>query len=195
MINVDFYERNELLKLGFKKVGIGTKLHKSCIVVGVENISIGDNVRIDGFTSIIASGTGFLNLGSHIHIAAHCHLGAGAGIIMDDFSGLAFGTQIHSMSDDYGGNYLTNSTIPVEYKNIISGLVYMGKHSIIGANSVVLPGVRVEVGCSVGAMSLVNKNLEPWSVYVGCPVKKIKMRYQGLLALESKYLEGISKND
>lgn len=195
MINADFYEQADLLKLGFKRVGIGSKLHKTCIVVGVENISIGDNVRIDGFTSIIASGTGFLNLGSHIHIAAHCHLGAGSGIIMDDFSGLAFGTQIHSMSDDYGGNYLTNSTIPVEYKNIISGSVHLGKHSIIGANSVILPGVKVGVGCSVGAMSLVNKNLDSWNVYAGCPAKKIKMRYQRLLALESKYLEGISKND
>lgn len=195
MINADFFNQEELIEMGFKKVGRDSKIHKSCIVVGVENISIGNNVRIDGFTSIIASGSGFLNLGSHIHIAAHCHLGAGAGIIMDDFSGLAFGTQIHSMSDDYGGNYLTNSTIPVEYKNIISDIVYIGKHSIIGANSVILPGVRIEVGCSVGAMSLINKNLDPWSVYVGCPVKKIKMRHKGLLDLESKYLEGISKND
>ena len=195
MINASFYEREELLELGFNKVGIGSKLHKTCIVVGVENISIGDNVRVDGFTSIIASGNGFLTLGSHIHIASHCHLGAGAGIIMEDFSGLAFGTQIHSMSDDYGGNYLTNSIIPLEYKNIISGVVYIGKHSIIGANSVILPGVRVDTGCSVGAMSLVNKSLDAWNVYAGCPAKKIKTRYQDLLSLESEYLEGILKND
>ena len=195
MINAEFYSQRDLIELGFKKVGKGSKIHKSCIVVGVQNITIGDNVRIDGFTSIIAANQGYLNLGSHIHIASHCHIGAGSGIIMEDFSGLAYGVQIHSMSDDYGGNYLTNSTIPVEYKNIISGLVYIGKHSIIGANTVILPNVRIEVGCSVGAMSLVNKDLDSWSVYAGCPAKKIKTRYQGLLRLEAKYLEGISKND
>jgi galactoside O-acetyltransferase len=189
MINASFYEREELLELGFKKVGVGSKLHKTCIVVGVENISIGDNVRIDGFTSIIASGKGFLNLGSHIHIASHCHLGAGAGINMDDFSGLAYGTQIHSMSDDYDGHFLTNSTIPVEYKNIESGVVYIGKHSIIGASSVILPGIRIKTGCSVGAMSLVNKCLDEWSIYVGCPVKKIRDRTVIPLELEEKFIE------
>jgi len=117
MINADFYDQDELIKIGFKKVGTNVKIHKSCVVVGVENIVIGDNVRIDGFTSIIASNEGNLTLGSHIHIASHCYIGAGFGVIMDDFSGLAYGVKIHSMSDDYSGNYLTNSTIPSEYKN------------------------------------------------------------------------------
>lgn len=189
MINSEFYTQEELLDLGFKKVGVGSKIHKSCIVVGVENISIGDNVRIDGFTTIIAANKGSLTLGSHIHIAAHCHIGAGAGIVMEDFSGLAFGVQIHSMSDDYGGNFLTNSTIPLEYKNIIAGIVDIGKHSIIGANTVILPGVHIPIGCSVGAMSLVNKSLECWSIYHGCPVKKIRDRSQNLLQLETQYLQ------
>jgi acetyltransferase-like isoleucine patch superfamily enzyme len=55
--------------------------------------------------------------------------------------------------------------------------------------------VRIETGCSVGAMTLVNKNLDSWNVFAGCPAKKLKSRYQSLLTLESQYLEGISKND
>ena len=76
MINAAFFSQEELIEIGFRKVGRGSRIHKSCIVVGVENISIGDNVRIDGFTSIIASGKGFLNLGSHIHIALNLLKGA-----------------------------------------------------------------------------------------------------------------------
>lgn len=191
MINADFYNQDELIKIGFKKVGTNVKIHKSCVVVGVENIVIGDNVRIDGFTSIISS-VGNLTLGSHIHIASHCYIGAGFGIIMEDFSGLAYGVKIHSMSDDYSGKYLTNSTIPLEYKNSKSGLVHIGKHVIIGSNTVVLPKVNIPIGCSVGAMSMVTKSLEEWGVYFGSPVKRIKNRSRKLLELETKFLNDMN---
>lgn len=189
MLNAEFYNQDDLIKLGFKRVGRNVKIHKTCVVVGVENIEIGDNVRIDGFNSIIASGSGSLILGSHIHIASHCYIGAGYGIIMEDFSGLAYGVKIHSMSDDYGGNYLTNSTIPAKYKSNRSGLVRIGKHVIIGSNTVVLPKVDIPIGCSVGAMSMVSKSLEEWGVYFGAPVKRIKNRSKKLLDLEKQFLE------
>lgn len=191
MINGDFYNQEELIEIGFKQVGKNVKIHKSCVVVGVENIVIGDNVRIDGFTAIIAGNNGSLTLGSHIHIASHCYIGAGFGVIMDDFSGLAYGVKIHSMSDDYSGNYLTNSTIPSDYKNSKSGLVHIGKHAIIGSNTVVLPKVNIPIGCSVGAMSMVTKSLEEWGVYFGCPVKRLKNRSKKLLELETKFLDNL----
>jgi galactoside O-acetyltransferase len=188
MINSEFYCTEELINLGFREVGKKVLLHKSCIVVGVENISIGDNVRIDGFNSIISSGNGFINLGSHIHIASHCYIGAGSGLVMEDFSGLAHGVKIHTMSDDYTGRALTNSTIPVEYKKIQAGKVLIGKHSIIGSDTVILPGVIISEGCSVGAMSLVTKSLDEWGVYFGIPAKRLKTRSKKLLELETQYL-------
>ena len=189
MINCDFHHSNELKELGFKKVGKNVLIHKTCIIFGVENISIDDNVRIDGFTSIIVPEGGYLTMGSHIHIASHCYIGAGAGIIMEDFTGLAYGVKIHSMSDDYTGKSLTNSTIPTEFKKINSGLVHIGKHSIIGSNTVVLPKVNIPIGCSIGAMSMVTKNLDEWGVYFGCPVKRLKNRSKNLLSLEEEYIQ------
>lgn len=38
---------------------------------------------------------------------------------------------------------------------------------LIGGNSVILPGVTIGEGASVGAGSVVTKDLEPWGVYVG----------------------------
>lgn len=60
-------------------------------------------------------------------------------------------------------------------------------------NSIVLPGVSLAEGTSVGALSVVRKNTEPWSVYLGNPAKKIKNRKKDLLDLEKKYLE-LEKN-
>ena len=47
---------------------------------------------------------------------------------------------------------------------------------IIGANSVILEGIRVGKGAVVGALSVVTKDVEPYSVVVGTPAKKIKER-------------------
>ena len=185
--NNHFFDQDDLIRMGIRKVGKNVRIHSSCIVVGIENISIGDNVRIDGFNSIIAAG-GYLNLGSHIHIASHCYIGASAGVTMEDFSGLAYGIKIHSGSDDYSGEYLTNSTIPSKYKNCKSGPVHLGRHVIIGSNTVILPDVDIPIGCSVGALSMVTKNLDPWGVYCGCPVRRLKDRSQKLLEIEKTFL-------
>ena len=50
-------------------------------------------------------------------------------------------------------------------------------------------------GTSVGAMSLVLKSTEPWGVYVGNPVKRLKDRKKDLLELEQEYLNNEEKFD
>ena len=45
---------------------------------------------------------------------------------------------------------------------------------IIGANAVVLEGVRVGKGAIVGAGAVVTKDVAPYTVVVGMPAKKIK---------------------
>ena len=58
----------------------------------------------------------------------------------------------------------------------------------IGANSVVLPGVTIREGSAVGALSLINKNLNKWEIYLGVPVKKIGDRSKKIIDLSKKYL-------
>ena len=61
---------------------------------------------------------------------------------------------------------------------------------IIGANSVVLPGIKIGEGASVGALSLVSKNLDEWMIYFGAPIKKLKSRKKEIiLDMEKKFLE------
>ena len=69
--DVGFFTEHELKKFGFKNLGKNISIAKNCTIIGLGNISIGDNVRIDGYTTIVASGNGFLNLGSFIHIGGY----------------------------------------------------------------------------------------------------------------------------
>ena len=52
-----FYREDELRQFGFKRIGINVQIAKTCTVVGLENIAIGDNVRIDGYCTLVAAGT------------------------------------------------------------------------------------------------------------------------------------------
>ena len=54
-----------------------------------------------------------------------------------------------------------------------------------------MPGVHLTEGTAVGAMSLVRKSTEPWSIYLGNPAKKIKKRSKERLKLIDKYLDSI----
>lgn len=181
-----YYHEDELAGFGFKSIGTNVQIAKNCTIIGLENISIGSNVRIDEYCAIFASGNGWLDIGSYIHIGGWCHLSAGDGITMEDFSGLSQGVRVYSRTDDYSGNALTNPMVPERFTDITHGEVRLQRHVIIGSGSVILPKVTIQEGSSVGALSLVTKSLDPWGVFMGCPAKRIKSRSQRLLELESE---------
>ncbi|AIN65971.1 acyltransferase [Providencia stuartii] len=186
--NPGYFNEEDLKAFGFKSIGENVSIAKNCTIVGLENITIGDNVRIDGYSTIIVPKGGWLYIGSHIHIGGYSFLSAGSGIELNDFSGLSQGVKIYSRTDDYSGEYLTNPMIPSEFTGVQEGTVILEKHVIVGSGSVILPNVEIGEGSSVGAQSLVMKNLESWGVYFGSPVKKIKSRSKKILELESKFL-------
>lgn len=180
-----YLTKDEIIAMGFKSVGENVLISDKASIYGMENISIGNNVRIDDFCVISARENG-IEIGSYIHIAVYCSLIGSERITLSDFSGLSSRVSIYSSSDDYSGNYLTNPTVPEEFTNIRSKPVFLGKHVIIGAGSVILPGVRIEEGVAIGALSLVTKGCSEFSIYIGAPAKKIKERKKDLLALEEK---------
>jgi acetyltransferase-like isoleucine patch superfamily enzyme len=56
-----------------------------------------------------------------------------------------------------------------------------------------MPGANIAEGCSVGAMSMVNKKTTPWGIYVGIPAKRVKERNKEVLKLEKKFLMEITQ--
>lgn len=175
----------ELLKMGFRRIGRNVKVSDKASIYNPEKMEIGDNSRIDDFCVI----SGLVSLGRNVHIAPHCLVAGGEkGVVLSDFSGLAYFVQIFTQSDDYTGLTLTNPTVPSKYKKEKKAAIHISRHVIIGAGSIVFPGVNLAEGCSVGAMSLVNRSTEPWGVYVGNPARRVKERKKNLLDLENAYL-------
>lgn len=180
-----YFSRSELELMGFKKLGVDVQVSRTARLYIPEYISLADYTIVDDFCIL----SGNIDLGRNVHLAHGCRLiGGREGIKMDDFSGLAFGVTVFAQSDDYGGDALTNPTVPMQYRKILRARVELGRHVIVGTNSVIFPGVIMGEGSSVGSCSMVTKSTEPWSVYFGVPAKKIKKRKQTMLSLEKQYL-------
>lgn len=180
-----FLSDKQLEEMGFKKLGANVRISDKASIYDANQIEVGDNSRIDDFCVI----SGKVTIGRNVHIAVFCNVAGGSkGVILEDFSGLAYGCQVFSQSDDYSGRTLTNPTVPEEYKREIKKTVRIGRHCIVGTNSLVFPGVTLSEGTSVAALSMVKKSTEPWSVYSGIPAKRIKERKRDLLELEKEYL-------
>jgi len=182
-----FLSKEELDKIGFKSYGKNVLISKMVSIYLPELISIGDNVRIDDF--VILSGE--ITLGNNIHIAPYSALfggAGGAGIVMKNYSGLSSRVTIYSISDDYSGEFMTNPTIPSNYTNVKKGKVVIQEYVIVGATSIILPGVEIGEGTAVGAMSMVIKSLPEWRICSGMPARVLKERSRKLKELEQQFL-------
>ena len=185
---MSYLTRNKLLKLGFAKVGEDVFISDKCSIYSPQNISIGNNVRVDDFCIISASKE--IVIGDNVHIACHSSLLGNALIELEDFSGVSIGCTILSSNADYSGKFMTNPNIDEKYLNTHSAPVVLGKHSLVGCGSVILPGVSLGQGAVIGANSLVKESVPDFEIWCGSPVKKVKNRFKDILKLEKQMNHG-----
>jgi galactoside O-acetyltransferase len=109
---------------------------------------------------------------------------------LHDFSGISHGAKLLSTSDDFSGGVLTGPTVPAHLRNVHAARIVIGRHAVIGANSVVLPGTHMGEGAMVGALSLARGTLEAWKVHAGVPARVVGHREkEGVLRAEAALRE------
>lgn len=64
----------------------------------------------------------------------------------------------------------------IEFGKHFSEAISIGADSWVGANAVILPGVKLGDGCVVAANSVVTKSFENFSIIGGVPAKLLKVR-------------------
>jgi len=183
MIN-NFYNPDELKELAFKKIGKDVLISRKASFYNTKNIEIGSNVRIDDFCILSSK----IKIGNYVHIGCLTSITGSEEFIMDDFCGISQGCRILTASEDFLEWGFGNPTVPEEYRNVKKAPIKMDKFAIIGANSIICPGVTIGEGVSVAASSVVTWSLAPWGIYAGN--RKISERNrEGVLKTYEKFLQ------
>lgn len=189
-----FLTRQQLVAMGFSALGREVSISDRAAIYNPGAIRLGNNVRIDDY-AVLSAGERGMDIGSNVHIAVFCSLLGKGKIVLEDFSGLSSRVSIYSSSDDYSGRMLTNPTVPDEYKNVYHADVILRKHVIVGAGSVILPGVELEEGVAIGALALVNRSCKRFGIYSGVPARRVAERNSDLLLQEEKMLKNYTLGD
>ena len=172
-------------RYGFRACGADVQIYPRAHIVSPEAISIGDSVIIDDFVFLV--GGADTRIGSFVHLASFSsYLGRGR-LVIEDFVSVSSGARLYTGIDDFLGGSLVGPGVPAPYRQPTRSFLHMGKHALVGANAVVFPGVTLGEGCAVGALSLVNQDCEPWTVYGGVPARPLKARRkERVLELEAE---------
>jgi galactoside O-acetyltransferase len=186
---MSFYSQKELQNMGFERLGENVKVSRLASFHAPHRISIGDHSRIDDFC-VLSAGDEGISIGRHVHVAVMCTLIGKSRIVLDDFVGISGRTAAYSSTDDFSGDVMTGPTVPSQFTNVITRPVHLGRHVVIGAGCVILPGTDARVGAAVGALSLIKGTLEEFTIYGGVPAVPIKKRSRGLLQHEAAFLRG-----
>lgn len=134
-------------------------------IIGIENIEFGKHIILDDYVLIYARDK--IRIDDYVHIASFTSITGGGELIMESFTAVSSGCRIVTGTDDFTGEGFGNSTINDSFRNVTVGKICIKKFAIVGANSVILPNVTIGEGASVGAGSVVTKDLEAWGIYIG----------------------------
>lgn len=168
---------NEEIKKELGYCGENVFIGHNTIFTNPEKVFLENNVRIDPFCLITTE----LEVGNYAQICSHAVLGGGAQhkITLGKWNFIGYGSKLFCASEDYSGEYG-----PVnEYwgsNKIFRGNITFNDYAGIASDVMVLPGVILPMGCTIGAKSFVHtkSDLKEWSVYIGNPLKFHKNRNQ-----------------
>jgi len=157
-----------------KACGNDTIIYPLCKIAKPEVIEIGHHCKIDDFVFIFG-GEG-IKIGNYVHIASFVSIIGGGKLTMGNNSGIATGTRVITGTNEYKTGMRCSAASPKEEQDIHLGHIQIGDDVIIYANCVILPDINIGEGAVVGAGTLVNKDLNPWGIYIGSPLRKIGTR-------------------
>jgi len=133
------------IKRSLKSCGERVYISSKCIIWGESELQLGDDIGINSFTHIFA--TGGVKIGSGTLISSNCSIAS--------------------------VTHPINSSKRIEEPHIEKP-VTIGKNVWIGTGAIILPGVTIGDHAIVGAGSVVTKNVAEKTIVVGNPAKFLR---------------------
>lgn len=156
---------NEEIKKSLASCGENVFIGHNTIIINPENVHLDDNVRIDPFCLITTS----LKVGKYSQIMSHAVLSGGKSslITLEGGNFIGYGSKLFCASEDYSAKEgLVNDFW--FHNKIFKGDITFKKYSGIASDVMVMNGITLPEGCTIGAKSFVytTQHLIEWSVYI-----------------------------
>lgn len=168
---IEFMGENVKDKLKF--CGKGVKIFPLAKIAKPQVVELSDNCRIGDFVFIFA-GEG-VKIGEHTDVQPHTTFWGGGLTIIGDRVSTGPGTVFLSATYSHAAGLKMVDGLDEGSAIALGGKLVVGNDVYIGAKSVIMP-VTIGDGAVIGAGSFVNKDCEPYGIYVGSPAKKIGER-------------------
>ena len=149
--NLGIVFRRLLYNRKLRKVGKNLVVFSHVTIDTPKAIEMGKNVAINYGCIIDASDGGEIIIGDNVSMGPYCVLRA-------------------------ANHVFTNPNIPIREQGHEPGKIILEDDVWLGANVIVLPNVKIGRGSVIGAGAVVTKEIEPYSIAVGVPAKKIRRR-------------------
>ena len=126
-------------------------------------------------------------LGFHVNVYPNVRIWAPWDLSIGNFVGVAEGVRLYNMApiviQDYcvisQGAHLCTGSHDIDSINfqLIAQPIILERNVWVCAEAFIGPGVKIAEGCVLGARAVVVKSIaEPWSVWVGNPLVKKRLR-------------------
>lgn len=172
------FERSASIKLGKRtslRLGDKVVLRGGCVLdLGRQgNLMLADQVEVRHYAIIECGGR--VSIGRRSVIGVHNWLQGSGQIDIGDDVIIGPGVRIISTTHD-----ISDPDQPFSCQPLIAQPVQIGSNVWIGADVIILGGVRVGKNVVIGAGSLVNHDLDDGGVYVGTPARRVKELHSNL---------------
>ncbi len=144
----------EWQKSKFESCGHNVYIGQHCIFTS-ENIKVGNDVYI-GSNACMQSAHGKIIIGDHVMFGPGVHIHGGNHKIRE------IGKLMKQASEKCCGE---------------DGEIVVEDDCWIGANAIILTGVKIGKGSVIGAGSIVTKDIPAYSIYTGIPSVKLRSRF------------------
>ena len=112
-----------------------------------------------------------LKVGSHTTIGARCTLTAYGGLTIGDDVRIAPNVMMLTTDHEY-----EHKNVLIRNQGFKQAPIEIGNDIWLGANVIIVKGVRIGDGAVIGANSVVTDDIPPYSIAVGLPCKVIGSR-------------------
>lgn len=166
-INLIDFIRKIKIKCMIKNCGKGIKVTGK-VYIKSKNIHLGNDVQIQ--PGVMIFGNGKVEIGDNTVI--------GKDTIIFSNKNVKIGKNVLIAAQSYiiDSNHQIFADKLINQQGLESEVLIIGDDVWIGAGAKVIKGSRINEGAVIGAMSLVNNNVDSYSINIGIPTRKIGER-------------------